>query len=574
MKKSVLIVLFFYAVTKLQGQSIGIGTTNPNTSAAVDIASTSKGLLIPRLTTTQRNAIATPANGLMIYNSTEKEYNFYNGNHWQNVNGIPKGGIIMSKNLHDTSIIKQGYSQVGYITQDMTEQTTGDTTIPAYNWYAGNRLSYQNTTAPSCTDPVLAGYGAGSLYVFSINGIYIYNQQTDIWVQKIYNNPIAFSVVSPAVNLGGTIVWTGTEFIFWGGGSASFCTGTFPNYTCYPASFNNTGARYNPVTDTWTVMSVVNAPVARKYNKALWTGTEMIVWGGRNGDSLQHYMNTGGRYNPLTDTWTSMPVPNAFQGREDFTMTLAGNNIVIWGGKANEPKNRVIVDPCNPPATITSYYDSIRNFNDGRVYSLTNNNWTIMSLTNAPMARHHATAVWADYQLIVAGGTNTSLSNYFCGSCINPPNPFPVACSKRNIIDSILKTGASYDPVLNVWTTIPNSPKAFTNCNGLFDTEQYMHFFGNDTIISYEPSAGDWYDNLIPHLPAFNSSNTSQRQLVWQSDLAFISGTPYMELIALPASVCSGRRYVYNLKATPVALPEIKNTVSKPNTILYLYQKE
>jgi len=574
MKKSALITLFFYVAILSNGQSVGIGTVNPDTSAAVDITSASKGLLIPRLTTTQRDAIATAANGLMIYNSTENQYNFYNGTRWQNVNGIPKGGIVMNKNIHDTSMVKEGFSQVGYIIHDMTEQTTGDTTINAYTWYAGNRLSYENATAPSCTETILAGYAAGSLYAFSISGIYIYNQQTDKWVQKIFNNTIASLVVGTAVNFGGTIVWTGTEFIFWGGGNTAFCTGTYPNITCYPANFNNTGAKYNPATDTWTIMSIVNAPTARKYNKALWTGTEMIVWGGRNGDSLQHYMSTGGRYDPLTDTWAAIPVPNSFQGREDFTMTLAGNDIIIWGGKANEPKSRLIVDPCNSPATITISYDSIRNFNDGRVYSLTNNNWTAMSLTNAPMARHHATAVWADYQLIIAGGTNTGQVNFYCGTCVNPPIPFPTACIKQNIADSILKTAASYDPVLNVWTTIPNSPRAFTNCTGLFDTEQYMHFFGNDTIISYEPSAGDWYTNLVPHLLAFNGSNTNQRQFVLQTGFAFISGAPYMELIALPASVCTGHRYVYSLKTMPVTLPEIKNTVSKPNTVLYLYEKE
>lgn len=42
----------------------------------------------------------------------------------------------------------------------------------------------------------------------------------------------------------------------------------------------NTGGRYNPVSDTWTSMSVVGAPEARLSHTAIWTGTEMIVWGG------------------------------------------------------------------------------------------------------------------------------------------------------------------------------------------------------------------------------------------------------------------------------------------------------
>ena len=42
----------------------------------------------------------------------------------------------------------------------------------------------------------------------------------------------------------------------------------------------NTGGRYNPGTDTWTATSTTNAPAARHYHTAVWTGSEMIVWGG------------------------------------------------------------------------------------------------------------------------------------------------------------------------------------------------------------------------------------------------------------------------------------------------------
>ncbi len=63
--------------------SAGIGTLTPNASALLDISSTSKGLLIPRMTSTQRNAIITPATGLLIYqtNNTPGFY-FYNGTAW------------------------------------------------------------------------------------------------------------------------------------------------------------------------------------------------------------------------------------------------------------------------------------------------------------------------------------------------------------------------------------------------------------------------------------------------------------------------------------------------------------
>ena len=42
----------------------------------------------------------------------------------------------------------------------------------------------------------------------------------------------------------------------------------------------NTGGRYNPSTDSWTATSTTNAPSARAFHTAVWTGSEMIVWGG------------------------------------------------------------------------------------------------------------------------------------------------------------------------------------------------------------------------------------------------------------------------------------------------------
>ena len=58
----------------------------------------------------------------------------------------------------------------------------------------------------------------------------------------------------------------------------------------------NTGGRYNPSTDSWTATSTTNAPDGRYYHTAVWTGSEMIVWGGAgNSDGLR----TGRRYDPL-----------------------------------------------------------------------------------------------------------------------------------------------------------------------------------------------------------------------------------------------------------------------------------
>jgi hypothetical protein len=66
-----LLLVSFYAFAQT-----GIGTTTPNASAKLEIASTDKGLLIPRMTAAQRAAIVTPANGLLVY-QTDSETGFY-----------------------------------------------------------------------------------------------------------------------------------------------------------------------------------------------------------------------------------------------------------------------------------------------------------------------------------------------------------------------------------------------------------------------------------------------------------------------------------------------------------------
>ena len=63
-------------------ERVGIGAIPSNASAILDITSTTKGILQPRMTTAQRDAISSPATGLMIYNTTTNKANFFNGTAW------------------------------------------------------------------------------------------------------------------------------------------------------------------------------------------------------------------------------------------------------------------------------------------------------------------------------------------------------------------------------------------------------------------------------------------------------------------------------------------------------------
>ena len=108
-----------------------------------------------------------------------------------------------------------------------------------------------------------------------------------------------------------TAVWTGSEMIVWGGDRGIVF---------------NTGGRYNPSTRSWTATSTTNAPSARNQHTAVWTGGEMIVWGGFVNVGLA---NTGGRYNPSTDSWMATSTTDAPEGRSNHTAVWTGSEMIV-----------------------------------------------------------------------------------------------------------------------------------------------------------------------------------------------------------------------------------------------------
>jgi hypothetical protein len=100
-------------------------------------------------------------------------------------------------------------------------------------------------------------------------------------------------------------------------------------------TFLNTGGRYNPSSDSWVATSTTNAPEARAFHTAvLDTAGEMIVWGG---DNSGQRLNTGGRYNPIADSWTATSTTNAPIARDSHTAVWTGNEMIVCGGVVSGP---------------------------------------------------------------------------------------------------------------------------------------------------------------------------------------------------------------------------------------------
>jgi N-acetylneuraminic acid mutarotase len=143
-----------------------------------------------------------------------------------------------------------------------------------------------------------------------------------------------------------------------------------------------TGGRYNPKTDTWTTISTNNAPSARKGHAAVWTGTEMIVWGGNERESYYYrYLNDGARYNPNTDTWTPIGTTNAPTGRSGHAAVWTGNKILISGGYNMSYGSGLSFGACYDPSTDI---------------------WTAMNDQNS--VKVSGKGVWTGSELLVWGG--------------------------------------------------------------------------------------------------------------------------------------------------------------------------
>jgi hypothetical protein len=85
MAKKIFYVVTFMVVaaTSLFAQdNVGVGTLNPHPSSVLDLSSNNKGVLIPRVTTVQRLAIATPAQGLLVYDTNFNQFWYFDGTQW------------------------------------------------------------------------------------------------------------------------------------------------------------------------------------------------------------------------------------------------------------------------------------------------------------------------------------------------------------------------------------------------------------------------------------------------------------------------------------------------------------
>lgn len=144
---------------------VGVGTNTPNASAALDITSTTQGLLIPRMTSAQRTAISAPADGLVVYqtDNTPGLYCYVNGA-WNPVNsGITSGTWTPVLNAFGGATVTGFYQRIGNIV-NFTITITNATGMPLVSF---------ESTLPFASDFTVTEDAAGTVSgIYSASGMY------------------------------------------------------------------------------------------------------------------------------------------------------------------------------------------------------------------------------------------------------------------------------------------------------------------------------------------------------------------------------------------------------------------
>ena len=201
-----------------------------------------------------------------------------------------------------------------------------------------------------------------------------------------------------AGRVGHRAVWTGSEMLDWGGQNV--------DGTTYYAD----GARYKLASDSWTMMAAPPAGIAPRTGHAVvWTGSKLIVWGG-NGTAGK--LADGAAYDPTANTWTTLP-SSTLTGRQPAAVfSTTTNEILVWGSAYETP------------------------LGDGSIYRPSLRDLWVSFPTAPLLARGFVAYAWAGVQFMVWGGADGT---------------------------TIFNDGARYNPVTGTWKALDAPPLGYVS---------------------------------------------------------------------------------------------------------------
>jgi N-acetylneuraminic acid mutarotase len=417
-------------------QRVGIGTSTPDSSARLEVWDTLRGILIPRLTTAQRNAIPTPARSLLIYNIDCDEYQYYiPGTGWVSIlTNVTTGGGGGSGTLTAypaTGIWAGGFTAnwspvAGATSYEVrVYQACSSSTVVATATFPAGSTSGPVSVSMTCNQApcyevraTVSSTGCGSTASLLISN--------RVPVTRSGNNPCTtpntwVRLPDPPATMPErenyvTIAHNGFIYVGFGDGLSDWwrwdpCSGTWTPLASPPVTFGGlpfifaigpyiyVGGggfgggplddfyQYDPATDTW--IQKANLPVPLHGAVGASDGTYGYVACGMTTGGT--YIDTLYRYNPSTDSWTTLSRVPGNVGRWIPSMAYYQGKLYIGGGYS-------------PSDCRQDFY----------AYDIAMNNWT--TLPSHPTTHYDAWAVAYNGKIYVTGqhpGCNTCTNEYY-----------------------------------------------------------------------------------------------------------------------------------------------------------------
>lgn len=325
--------------------------------------------------------------------------------------------------------------------------------------------------------------------------------------------------------------------------------------------------RITPGSD-WKATTLLNAPTPRMRHTAVWTGAEMIVWGGW--DPATGYTGTGSRFTPALDVWVSIAASGALSPspRADHSTVWSGTEMLVWAGEiAPKRPPEAISRPlpvcrlCPVPTEdgdggddVTTTSDSDTQFprktGTGGRYNPATNVWNDISPSGGARSQHQA--VWSGSLMLTWGGRIDSGAlglSYDPVPFFNNWNAFDSGTSRTGhsaawdgvrmlvwggeTLDTAapMQTGKMYNPSVPslVDTNLAGSPAARTEHTGVWMASGINRFipwggFDGTSYLNngkqFRPSDNTWPEDVSPvNAPSPRSRHTaavwSARMGVW-----------------------------------------------------------
>jgi hypothetical protein len=240
----------------------------------------------------------------------------------------------------------------------------------------------------------------------------------------------------PAIRTGAVEVWTGSQLLVWGG--------WFGGNDEQPPERD--GAVFDASSNTWG--SIPPAPIpGRSFPAFAWTGNELLIWGGWDVSYSGGEPNTfsdGAAYDPATEKWRVLP-PSELTARAPFSV-WTGEEMIVWG-TALRTKDRPL---------------------DGAAYDPASDSWR--TIAEGPIELTDAVGVWTGTEMIVFGA----------------------ALHGGNVPETPTAIGAAYDPASDTWRQLPDSD-IDTNANSASWLEDRLIAWDySEHTSAYSPDADSW----------------------------------------------------------------------------------